>query len=541
MKETARFASDMYLPEMLHVFILRSPVARGRLLSIEIEPEKMPEGVSLILARDIPGENRLWEIDAPLLSGGGISYIGEPLALLLGPDLGALEECAANCDILCEEAEPLGIDDEAFATKETATGNVEEDFAAVAASGAGGVAIIKSEHETGLQDHWHCEPCAAVAWIESSPPGGDEADAESLSPEATKKVVICAATQWPRALRESVALALGIAASEVELRPCPSDSALDGKLWQSSLIACQAALGAWISGRPTRLAPGKKEAFLFSSKRARSRLCFSSALDENGRLVATEIEARLDSGALDSGAEQMLEHLRLGSLGLYERRSLRFRGVAIKTNTPPGGGFAGFGMAQGAFALESHVSRIAESLGMDPAQWRLENLIKPGASFPGLPAQAGAKARELIASARRMSDYGRKWAACELLRLKARERRGAGDDEAQARAPGETLRGIGMALGCAGGPGLRAEEGAATAAVEVTLEKDGSLEIRTGMADLGPRPDWAEIARDTLGVEESGLRIAYDPALESGPRTMSRGVSLIARLIEEACVAIRGM
>jgi CO/xanthine dehydrogenase Mo-binding subunit len=73
--------------------------------------------------------------------------------------------------------------------------------------------------------------------------------------------------------------------------------------------------------------------------------------------------------------------------------------------------------------------------------------------------------------------------------------------------------------------------------VELTLEKDGSLEIKTGMSGGG---EWAGIARRILGVEEEKVKVSRDYVLfDCGPDTSSRGVIVLTRMVEQACLSIQ--
>ena len=55
---------------------------------------------------------------------------------------------------------------------------------------------------------------------------------------------------------------------------------------------------------------------------------------------------------------------------------------AVATNTPPNGAFRGFGAPQTLFAMEAHVNRIAEALGIDPVELRRRNAVLQGDVTP---------------------------------------------------------------------------------------------------------------------------------------------------------------
>jgi CO/xanthine dehydrogenase Mo-binding subunit len=78
--------------------------------------------------------------------------------------------------------------------------------------------------------------------------------------------------------------------------------------------------------------------------------------------------------------------------------------------------------------------------------------------------------------------------------------------------------------------------------VELTLKKDGALEIRTNFpCDDNQIHPWKTLAFQILGVED--LRIisgdAENPVPDGGPACLSRGIFIMTRLVEKACTAIR--
>jgi len=512
--DTPCFVTDIYLPQMLYARTIRSPVAKGRLKFIECP--KLSGSYTLINATHIPGKNFLDDSLHPILAGEHLSYIGEPVALLLGPDKNTLEEYAQDCHvIIAEEETPVFIPDKTnadciAAKRDIRVGDPETAFANAAS-------VVQGTYTTGIQEHWYAEPTGAIAWLpESAAEKGDH-------------LVVRTATQWPFHVRRSVAQVLGLAASNIMVKPTITGLHMDGKLWYPSLVSCHAALGAWITKRPVRLILNRGEDFFFSPKRCETEINIASALDEKGEITGIEINTTVNLGAHDVNALEILDHVNLGSIGVYKAKNIRLSSVALRTNIPPQGPYAGFGLAQGFFAMERHVSRIADTLKQDPAQWRFENGIKSGILSLGLPVKDSVTVQQLIQTVVKTSDYHRKWASYELLR--------------QDRRPemGESLRGIGIALGYQGNGLLYHGCDKGAYSIEMILEKDGTLDIKTSINDSSGDYGniWAGIASNILGVNREMVRIHSDiESLDTGPLTMSRAITVVTRLVEQACVAI---
>jgi CO/xanthine dehydrogenase Mo-binding subunit len=526
--EAPCFVTDIYLPQMLYALTIRSPVAKGRLLSIECP--KLPGSCTLVTAREKPSKNSLEDTAIPVLAGDELSYIGEPVALLLGPDKNTLEDYSRLCRVIAQEETPFFYPgevnaDRIAASREMRIGDPETAFAQAAS-------IVRGNYTGGIQEHWYAEPTGAVAWI-------DEADASKQPSKSA--VIVRTATQWPFHVRRSVAQVLGLAGSKVLVKPAITGLHLDGKLWYPSLVSCHAALGAWITKRPVRLVLTRAEDFAFSPKRCETEISIANALNEKGEITGTEIKTAVNLGAYEVNGAEILDHVNLGSLGVYKTKNIRLSGVAFKSNIPPQGPFAGFGLAQGFFAMECHVSRVADTLKQDPAQWRIENGIKNGTLPPGMPVKDAPAPQQLIETVVQMSDYRRKWASYELLRQNRSRRLSQDSPPGYGREENESPRGIGIALGYQGNGFLYHGNDKGYYGIELILDKDGTLEINTSMAGSGADSGgmWADIASNILGIDREMVRINGGPdSPDSGPLTLSRTITVLAKLVEQACQVI---
>ncbi|MDR2802954.1 MAG: molybdopterin-dependent oxidoreductase, partial [Treponema sp.] len=97
--------------------------------------------------------------------------------------------------------------------------------------------------------------------------------------------------------------------------------------------------------------------------------------------------------------------------GNYKLGRIKLDAAAVAVNLPPASPFAGFGAAQGIFALERHIAKIAGTLGVDAAEWRKNHYNEKK-----IPSGELEKLTETLMD---QGDYRRKWAAYELLRRRA--------------------------------------------------------------------------------------------------------------------------
>ncbi|NTW37647.1 MAG: xanthine dehydrogenase family protein, partial [Syntrophobacteraceae bacterium] len=334
---------------MLHGSTVRSGISRGRLLGLH--PPALPRGYRLIQATDIPGKNRIKSFGAqiPVFASESISYRGEALGLIVGPDPALADQFAASVRIEVEEDEPFlqweSFESSQIVARRTAVqGDPDAAFARAAR-------MDRGSYRNRSVEHYYSEPMGAAAFWDYD------------------KMAILCASQWPYHVRDSVAIALGSAPSDVVVHPAKLGMHLDGKLWYPSLLACQAAVAAQACGVPVKIFYTRKEDFHFSPKRARSQIGIRSALDESGRLIAIDIRVVINVGAYAPLAEEILSQAMLAATGIYSCPDARVEGYAVASNTVPMGTLGGLGASHAYFAIESHTNRIAQALGENPSDW----------------------------------------------------------------------------------------------------------------------------------------------------------------------------
>ncbi|HUW40675.1 MAG TPA: xanthine dehydrogenase family protein [Rectinemataceae bacterium] len=504
---------DFSVEGMIHAATVRSPVARGSVRSIEFP--RLPTGYRGILPEDIPGSNTMacFGASIPVLAHDRLSYAGEPVALITGPDPVLLEELAAATKVLCEAEEGL-FSWESFSSEQVAAKRVavlgDPDLAFSIAE-----TVLEDSYTSKALEHYYSEPQGAAA-----------------SYDYDKMAVWCA-TQWPYHVRDSVALVLGCEQEEVSVRPTRLGVHLDGKLWYPSLLACHAALASFVCGRPVKLMLTREEDFLYTPKRARSSVNVRTALGRGGDLAGLDLRIAINVGAYPLLAEEMLGQAVFAATCVYACPNIRVEAYAVLTNHPPMGPFGGLGASHSFFAVETHLNRLASLKGEDPMDWKSRNVLRKGQTL--LTAEVlkdevpyAAIAGKLAA----MSDYRRKYACYELVR-KRRGGRGEGP-----------LRGIGFSFAYQGsGPFLSGDDSNAYT-VEAVLDKDLHAWLRTSAAvgSDGVLGIWRRQAAKILGLPLESVSIVpplTDNVPNSGPSTLSRNVTVVNRLVGRACEAIQ--
>ncbi len=504
--------ADFHKPDLVYVGTVRSPAARGSIKSIS--SPHLPRDYRFITAEDIPGDHflRLEGETVPILAKGRVSYKGEAVGLIAGPDRRRVLEAIklTRVDIAPETPE-YGY--ERFESSQVlAREKLERGDCRAAMEKAH--KILKAEFRLGPLDHYYPEPQGAASYYDYD------------------KLVIITSTQWPFHVRDSVAKALGVKPEELVVKPSYLGPHLDGKLWYPSLLACHASLCSRILGRPALLSLSRNEDFLYTTKRAPFFGAYRAAIDEEGRLQALEASISLNLGAYGPLAQPILRKILEALPGPYTCPALSCKAWAVRTNLSPMGSYAGLGGSSAQFAMERIADLCAAEADQDPVAWRTANAAPRGDTSAGSPAKQGARFTELNELLLGISDYKRKRSAYELIRKR--------------RPDPESVPGFGIGLAWAyqSNDGARLLNATGPTSVEVSLGKDSVLTIRSSVLpmDAGALELWRREAASTLDIEPSLVRIlpvSTDTVPDSGAAAFSSGISVVTRLISEACDGIR--
>jgi xanthine dehydrogenase molybdenum-binding subunit len=140
------------------------------------------------------------------------------------------------------------------------------------------------------------------------------------------------------------------------------------------------AMLANVTQRPIKLLFDRHESLLVHPKRHATQIRIKLGAKKNGCLVAMETELYGDTGAYASLGEKVMTRATTHSAGPYDIPNVRADCYAMYTNNPPAGAFRGFGVTQSAFAVESIMDKLAETLAIDPVELRRMNALHVGST-----------------------------------------------------------------------------------------------------------------------------------------------------------------
>lgn len=488
----ARYADDIVFPGMLHGRTVRSTVPRGRIKSVRYDFDTT--GFTIVDYRDVPARNAvdLMSQDQPFLAEHEVRHVAEPIVLLAHEDKEKLN--AARVVIEYEEEDPLFDPEKSdliFKAVDILKGDTE------AALSAAGVVIVEGTYRTGHQEHVYIEPNGVIAVPEE---GG---------------VAVHGSMQCPFYVLKALRCLLGTAHPNVRVIQTETGGGFGGKEEYPSMIAGHAALLALKSARPVKIIYDRAEDMVATTKRHPSIVKHRTGLTQGGKLVAMEVDVLMDGGAYVTLSPTVLSRGCIHAAGPYSCDNIRIRGRTVFTNTPPNGAFRGFGAPQTEFAVEVHMDRIAEELGMDPVELRRMNALRPGdVTATGQTLRDDASAHMVLEEAVRRTDFDRK----------RKEWKG-------------TNRAIGLSLFYHGAGFTGAGERNLKSKARLDLMPAG-VRIAVGSTEIGQgtRTMHAQIVTDALGIPYEDVEVAQPDTsrvADSGPTVASRTCMVVGKILEE--------
>jgi carbon-monoxide dehydrogenase large subunit len=527
-----RFIDDIHLPEELHCCFLRSPVARGRIVSIEM-PTSAPPGVMFFTGANLGGNVSMprglyrfpdqISLPFPALAEETVAFVGQPIAAALASSRALAEDAIEQVSLNIEEERPrvlLSSPAEVFGSvlpSATHDGPVQGVLAAnygtfVASTSRAGV--VTADIHLGRAAAMPIETRGVLAVFD----------------ELEDALTVWLPTQLPSLARTWIAEALGMRASNVRVI-VPDIGGSFGSKWHLYPEDLVVAALARVTRKPVRWIEDRYEHFVATVHAREQRTIISLDADGQGCLRGIRSRSVADQGAYfhTAGPAPAANSVYLAS-GPY-RVPVVDAAVAVSiTNKTPYGAYRGFGQEAAIFALERGMDLLARNLGVDPVALRRRNLLRPDE----LPYKTPT--RQVLDS----GDYAR----CLDL---AAERIGY-----ELTKPRPPFHGVGIAF-YVENTGLASSKQAAKAGwttptferVHLWLEPDGCVVVESCLVEMGQGIErtLAAIAAAPLGADPSGIEVRLGDtrsgAFSAFGTAASRGVVSGGAAVETAAERLR--
>jgi CO/xanthine dehydrogenase Mo-binding subunit/aerobic-type carbon monoxide dehydrogenase small subunit (CoxS/CutS family) len=511
----APYAYDMRLPGMVYGEILRSPLPHARITRLDTTRAKEIPGVLAVYTQEDMPANKYGAFvqDETALADGVVRYQGEGVAAVIAIDeptaLRGIEAIEVEYERLPGVFDPEeamaegapqiheGVERNIVAHNRVIAGDIDAGFAEADH-------VFEDRFVTSRQCHACMEPHAVVADY-----------------DASGRVTLHMSSQSTFFDRFGLMGIFSLPANKIRIVSPYLGGGFGSKSEPHSIyvVAIQASMNL---GRAVKMFHSRDEEFTSSRTRHPETIYMRTGVKADGTITARSARVILDNGAYTSyGPGVSLTQSMLGG-AVYRIPAYRYDGYTVYTNTPFGGAFRGFGSPQFTFAAECHTDMIAERLGIDPVEFRLKNLSRPGDKAVSGPTLTTCGVAECVEQAAEAIGW------------------------AQKHGKGEPGRGIGIACGVHFTSGkFHPNVNADFCAAGVKVNEDGSVSLLIGATEMGTGA--ATTATAQICAEELGVRLEDVDVVTSDSETIpadfgtygSRVTTLAGNAVRDACAQVR--
>ncbi|GFE74781.1 xanthine dehydrogenase family protein molybdopterin-binding subunit [Novosphingobium sp. TCA1] len=384
-----QFVDDVVLPGMLHVAFVRSSVACGRIISIDREAAREMPGVHVVLtaadlaARPIRMLSFFFteaEIAIAPLADGHVSYLGEPVALVVAESRAMAEDAAALVEIACEEGQPI------VSIAQARTGApIHPGMDSNIAAEIGDEEIDEELEQRLAASALRIRQKVVHQRISQAPMETRGVIASRDGPEELTLWITC---QSPHLVARWVSLALDLPDSAIRViaKDVGGAFGLKNHPWKEE---CAVIVAALLLGKPLKWIEDRYEALTASNQAREAEMTLEAGFDAEGRLTGSHGIYDCNNGAFPQGADSNIA-VHMFVWAAYRQPAYAFVSRGWYTNT---NGLAAY---RGPWAMESLVretllDKAGRQLGIDPVEIRRRNLVyladQPATFSMGIPLE----------------------------------------------------------------------------------------------------------------------------------------------------------
>jgi carbon-monoxide dehydrogenase large subunit len=378
-----RYVDDVRLPGMLHGAVLRSPYPHARILSVDTAAAQAHPRVRAVLTGEtLARRNLAW---MPTLSGDvqavlatdKVRFQGQEVAFVVAEDRYSARDALELIDV---EYQPLpavvdarrALDDGAPVIRDDLAGRAGNHiFDWEAGDAARTEAVFRDAEVTVAQDMLY--PRVHPAPLETC---GAVADFDRVA----GKLTIWATTQAPHAHRTLYAMVAGLPEHKIRVISPDIGGGFGNKVPIYPGYLCAIA-GSMITGRPVKWTEDRSENLMSTCFARDYHMRGELAATADGRIRAIRVRVLADHGAFNGAAQPTRYPAGFFGVftGSYDLEAAHCQVTGVYTNKAPGGVAysCSFRITEAVYLVERMVDVLAFELGIDPAELRLRNLLRP--------------------------------------------------------------------------------------------------------------------------------------------------------------------
>src|SRR6478609_9359319 len=378
-----RYVDDIQLMGMLHLAILRSPVAHANIVSIDVSAaEAHPKVKAVVTGAGLAAQGLAWmptlsnDVQAVLVTDK-VRFQGQEVAFVVAEDRYSARDALELIDVEYEVLPPVidarkALDPDAPVIRDDLEGKADNhcfdwqtgDEAATEAAFAKADVVVTQDIVYPRVHPAPMETCGAVADY-------DRIDG---------KLTLWSTTQAPHAHRTLYAIVAGLPEHKIRILAGDIGGGFGNKVPIYPGYVC-AIVGSLLTGKPVKWVEDRSEN-LTSTGFARDYVMRGEiAATKDGKILAIRTHVLADHGAFNGTAAPVKYPAGFFGVftGSYDIEAAFAKMTAVYTNKAPGGvAYAcSFRITEAVYLVERIVDCLADELKMDPAQLRLQNLLKP--------------------------------------------------------------------------------------------------------------------------------------------------------------------
>lgn len=500
----AKYTEDLCPANALVAKVLHSTIANGWVKTIDTSKALQVKGVIKVVTcfdvpkHEFPTPGHPWstekshqDIADRRLLNQRIRIYGDDIAAVIAEDEIAANRALKLISVTYEELPPLLTPEDAMAEKaaplhEAYPDNILKHTSFEIGNYVDGLKTedlkwFEGEYETQVVQHCHIENALSYAYGE-----GD-------------RIVVVSSTQIPHIMRRIIGQALGIPWGKIRVIK-PYIGGGFGNKQDVLYEPLNAFLSLQIGGRCVKLELSREEVFHCTRTRHSIKFKLKTGVRSNGQLVVRKIEAFSNQGGYASHGHAIVANAVNAYRHLYqEEKGLHADAYTVYTNLPTAGAMRGYGIPQMSFACESHMQDIAENLGIDPIDFRMQNMMPLGYKDPltGITCYSTGLSA-CIEKGKAYIGWDQKYTAYQSQ-------------------TGPLRKGIGMGIFSykTGVYPISLE----TASCRMILNQDGSMQLQMGATEIGQGADtvFTQMAAETIGFSLDQIHIVSTQDTDTAP------------------------
>ena len=503
-----RYVDDLRLPGMLHAVFVRSPFGHAKVKSIDTSAAEALPGVHRVLthatlpaetgvlsASNPPGSD-VRQPEQPLLARDEVRYVGEPVAIVIADDRYIARDGA---DLVHVDYDPLPVVCDAEAALADGAPLVHSEYPDNAAA----TLVHETEgFDAAMQGAARTVELRVVNQRVTPMPMETRGCIGDWQ-QSTGEVTLYTSTQVAHFVRTFISFVCGTSEAKVRVVTPDVGGGFGAKLntYREEFAVCSASR---VMGVPVKWIEDRSENAVATIHGRDQVQYYTAGVDESGRIVALKFDAIQNNGAYHQLLTPSISHLTVFMVpGCYDIQNISIRMRQAFTNTTPTDAYRGAGRPEATHGIERLMDAIADDLGMDAAEVRRVNFIKPEqfpySSSTGLVYDSGAYDATLD-EALRLADYA--GFAARRAESEANGRyRGIGLStyvEVCGLAPSAVTAAIGI-----GAPGWEHST--------VRLHPTGKATVITGTSPHGQghATSWSQIVQTELGIPFEDVEVIH--------------------------------